>query len=189
MALQEETRRMNAKEKKRLADKKYREKNKVRIREKDREYYQNNRQRLCDYQKKYREEHPEKHSADTLAWSRTEKGKACMRAYGKTKAGKLANKRHKILRRYGITVEDYDRMFNEQNGCCAICGKHQIEFKATLAVDHNHKNHKTNQVRGLLCTLCNTQLCLVENEDRLAKSLAYLEKWRRISKVQERKLA
>ena len=30
---------------------------------------------------------------------------------------------------YGITIEIYNRMFSEQQGCCAICGKHQSSFK------------------------------------------------------------
>lgn len=53
---------------------------------------------------------------------------------------------------YGITVEDYDRMFDEQGGVCAICGN---GTKRRLAVDHNHE---TGVVRGLLCPRCNQHL-------------------------------
>ena len=61
---------------------------------------------------------------------------------------------HRMLK-YGITEEDYNKMFAEQKGCCAICGKHQSEFKRTLNVDHNHI---TGNVRGLLCRTCNMAL-------------------------------
>lgn len=39
-----------------------------------------------------------------------------------------------------------------QNRKCGVCGKAESEFKNRLAVDHNHK---TGQVRGLLCYRCN----------------------------------
>lgn len=35
---------------------------------------------------------------------------------------------------------------------CAICNRHESEFKKRLAVDHSHKN---GRVRGLLCFYCN----------------------------------
>jgi len=35
---------------------------------------------------------------------------------------------------------------------CAICGKLSSEFKKRLSVDHNHR---TGQIRGLLCFKCN----------------------------------
>ena len=79
--------------------------------------------------------------------------KACHNAYMKTQ---YPRKRHiNYVRAYGITLTDYNKMFAEQEGCCAICGKHQSEFKKALDVDHNHL---TNQVRGLLCGNCNNGL-------------------------------
>ncbi len=42
--------------------------------------------------------------------------------------------------------------FEKQKGCCAICGKHQSQFKMRLALDHNHR---TGKLRGLLCYRCN----------------------------------
>jgi hypothetical protein len=56
---------------------------------------------------------------------------------------------------YGIEREDWNQMFAEQEGCCAICGKHQSEQKKRLEVDHCHE---TGHVRALLCTNCNTAL-------------------------------
>ena len=53
---------------------------------------------------------------------------------------------------YGITPDDYNQLFQQQNGCCAICGKHQSKLKRRLDVDHDHKSGK---VRGLLCNPCN----------------------------------
>lgn len=53
---------------------------------------------------------------------------------------------------YGITQDDYNKMFLEQEGQCAVCKKHQAKCKKALGVDHCHK---TNVIRGLLCIQCN----------------------------------
>lgn len=61
-----------------------------------------------------------------------------------------------LRRAYGITLEDFDRMFAEQDGKCAVCRKAETMTRhgkiETLSVDHCHE---TNVVRGLLCTNCN----------------------------------
>lgn len=79
--------------------------------------------------------------------------KECRNEYNRNNP-KLAKNR--ILRfKYGITLEEYNRMFADQKGKCAICGKHQSELEKSLAVDHNHE---TGEIRGLLCTHCNVFL-------------------------------
>jgi len=75
---------------------------------------------------------------------------------------------------YGITLDDYNKMFEEQKGKCAICNRHQNNLTRTLCVDHNHK---TNQVRALLCVTCNTDVSVVEN--RLEEMTKYLNKHRK----------
>ena len=52
-------------------------------------------------------------------------------------------------------------MFDEQHGCCKICGKHQTEIKRALYVEHNHK---TGNVRGLVCYKCNTIIGLAHDD-------------------------
>src|SRR5260221_8875247 len=48
--------------------------------------------------------------------------------------------------------EQRQKLFVAQNGKCGLCQKSENEFKRKLNVDHNHK---TGQVRGLLCYRCN----------------------------------
>jgi len=55
---------------------------------------------------------------------------------------------------YGITLADYQEMYDEQEGKCAICGGRAFGGKL-LHVDHNHE---TGKVRGLLCDHCNWML-------------------------------
>jgi len=73
---------------------------------------------------------------------------------------------------FGITIEDYNRMFLEQEGKCKICKQHQTAFKKRFAVDHDHKN---GRVRGLLCDACNTGLGgFLDNPDYLRSAIEYL---------------
>lgn len=76
------------------------------------------------------------------------------------------------LKRFGITLEMYNNMLQEQNNSCAICGKHESEEHQNLSVDHCHT---TGKVRGLLCSHCNTGLGLFkDNIDNLQKAIKYL---------------
>ncbi len=64
----------------------------------------------------------------------------------------IKKRRDWIKSRYGLSDEDWNKIFQFQKGKCAICGKHQSELKKILHVDHNHK---TSEIRGLLCQQCN----------------------------------
>jgi hypothetical protein len=78
-----------------------------------------------------------------------------------------------LLRMYGITSEDYDRLAKRQHGRCAICGT-EPEPGRFLAVDHDHA---TGQVRGLLCDPCNQGLgSMGDDIQRLRLAIRYLQK-------------
>lgn len=68
---------------------------------------------------------------------------------------KAKERNRQLERLYGITLEDYKIMFNKQDGCCAICKRHQVEVIKTLCVDHDHA---TGKIRKLLCHDCNKGL-------------------------------
>ena len=79
------------------------------------------------------------------------------------------------IRQYGIDVPDYERMLEEQNGGCYICGK-KPDDKRALDIDHDHK---TGKVRGLLCSVHNRALGLLNDDPELiAKTFQYLVKQR-----------
>lgn len=74
--------------------------------------------------------------------------------------------------KYGITVEDYDRMHLEQGGTCAICHRTEEDIGKKLAVDHCHK---TGKVRGLLCFICNSAIGKLDDDPiKLIKAAEYL---------------
>lgn len=79
------------------------------------------------------------------------------------------------LRKYhGITIADYDRLFKEQNGHCAIC--ENPPSGVSLHVDHDHL---TGRIRGLLCAHCNTGIGLLRDDQLLLdKAAKYISKHR-----------
>ncbi len=93
--------------------------------------------------------------------------------YMKTEKGKFAKWKSDLKRQYNITPIDYDAMYEEQEGCCAICFTHQSSMKYRLHVDHDHK---TGKVRGLLCKNCNLALGNFQDSvELLAKAIEYLK--------------
>ncbi len=81
------------------------------------------------------------------------------------------NKSLKI--KYKISLDDFNKMREEQNFSCAICGSHEENCgKHKLVVDHCHS---TGKVRKLLCGYCNTGLGqFKDNVELLAKAINYL---------------
>jgi hypothetical protein len=81
---------------------------------------------------------------------------------------------------YGITLSDYNQMFEAQGGRCAACLRTEIKCDPrtktarNLCIDHDHI---TGQVRGLLCSECNTALGLLQEKPSRAKALiGYMKK-------------
>ncbi len=74
--------------------------------------------------------------------------------------------------RYGITIEEFNRMVAGQNGLCAICLA-PAKNGRNLFVDHCHK---TGALRGLLCSECNLGIgSLKDSRDVLLNAAKYLE--------------
>lgn len=85
-----------------------------------------------------------------------------------------------LVRTYGITSEQYEVMFDAQNGKCAICLKEEDTLLSSgknksFAVDHNHK---TGQIRGLLCENCNRAIGLLkEDTELLTRAIQYINQF------------
>jgi hypothetical protein len=88
------------------------------------------------------------------------------------------NRNSRLKKSFGIDLIEYERLLEEQNFKCKICGiKPDSSIHpngvATLEVDHDHK---TGTIRGLLCGKCNRALGHVnDNKDILLAMIAYLD--------------
>lgn len=70
---------------------------------------------------------------------------------------------------YGITKSQFLALVAKQNGKCAGCGDDATGMEHTLHVDHDHY---TNEIRGLLCNMCNTALGWLDDDPERAEKLA-----------------
>ena len=113
---------------------------------------------------KRRARDPDAYKADAAKWNkqvREKRGPEKERAFNRKSA----------LRRYGMTLECFDRLFAEQGNACAIC--RSTEKRTRWVVDHDHQ---TGAVRGILCSLCNTGLGQFADDcGRLKAAILYLE--------------
>lgn len=94
----------------------------------------------------------------------------CLRAL--KEAQKRAAHGRWILKTYGLTLEQYEALYEAQGGVCYICRRATGKVRR-LAVDHDHK---TGYVRGLLCKPCNSILAhLRDSQDAARRIYDYLE--------------
>lgn len=86
------------------------------------------------------------------------------------------------LRKYGITLEEYNMRREQQKYCCMVCKRNEREVEqgraiantTALQVDHCHV---TQTIRGLLCTNCNTMLGKVKDDvSILEAAIVYLKR-------------
>lgn len=76
-----------------------------------------------------------------------------------------------------MTLEQYDELFYEQGGGCAICGSEESGRSTTdwLHVDHDHV---TGEIRGLLCNRCNVGLgSFTDDLELLLNAVEYLRSY------------
>jgi len=137
-------------------DLKFEKEIKARRREEKKKYREDNKEHI----KKWLEENPD------CAQKYYEQNKEKIRKYN--------------LKKYDITIEDYNKLLKKQGGVCAICRIKRNGKLKSLVVDHNHK---TGKVRALLCYKCNSMIGF-SNEDisTLKKAIKYLEKHNGVSK-------
>lgn len=112
-----------------------------------------------DYQKKW-------------ADNNKDKIRAASKKYRKAHPEKILDA--KLRCKYGISINDYNRILESQDGKCAICRKEKCSLNGKLSIDHSHE---TNIVRGLLCNKCNLGLgSFIDNIELLKNAIKYLEK-------------
>ena len=112
----------------------------------------------------WNKEHPERRRATVNKYTRGPRG--------------YLNKRRSVVARHGLTLNQYEQMWLDQGGCCAVCNLPETAQKRNgttchLAVDHCHT---TNKIRALLCDRCNRALGVVQDDKMLLNNLLwYLE--------------
>jgi hypothetical protein len=147
-----------------------------------REWRRKNPERVAHHQKtEY-----QKRRADQLAYAReynvrnreaiaARKKKYMQDMSEEDRAKHLETKRaNSIMKRYGVTPDNYKAMLEAQGGTCALCPRTpEQERYNKLSIDHCHT---TGKVRGLLCASCNHGLGkLGDSSEGLKRALDYIE--------------
>jgi hypothetical protein len=112
-------------------------------------WYEANKEQVRAYQKDYYSEHKVEHYA--------------------------RHRRNGLKSKYGLTVAEWDALFEAQGHKCGICGTTSVgNGKRSWHTDHSHVD---NKVRGILCPHCNHMLGNAkDNPDTLRVAAAYLER-------------
>lgn len=110
-------------------------------------------------------------------WGYTSWCKSCRNKKAKDdwKDGSIRDSVYK--RKFGITLDDYDKMLEAQEGRCAICNTKDLtghgKKHGRFSVDHDHV---TGEVRGLLCHPCNVGLgSFKDNTEFMMNAIRYLD--------------
>lgn len=123
--------------------------------------------------------HREKFNAATRAWrlKNPESVLAANIAFRTSPEFAGYIREQQLRKNYGLTPEDYDRMYDEQGGKCAICKSDDHKGRKSVKywpIDHCHT---TGKIRGLLCFRCNSGLGNFKDDiDSLKQAIEYLEK-------------
>ena len=124
------------------------------------------------YQRAYTLAHREKKLAYNKAWREKNRDKAKARAREWRAKNPHGHREAHLQKLYGIGLEQYQKMYEEQRGACAICHRPPATDKR-LVVDHCHS---TGHVRALLCSQCNVAIGMMgDSADRLHAAGSYLD--------------
>jgi len=117
-----------------------------------REWKLKNRERSIENCRKWRLEHPDREAA--------------------------SSRKTKLKHKYGLSIDDYNKMLKEQGCCCKICGITVDVFGKNLVVDHDHK---TGKIRGLLCNSCNSVLGYAKEDEKIMlNAIEYLKQHKEV---------
>lgn len=148
-------------------------------REKDMKYKHSHKDERLAYNQKWRSENRERVNANERRRRKEipEKYKEWSKNH-RERLGKLKSLRDSCYN-FNITVDEYNKMNEAQNGLCAICERPNNQKSRTegelcrLAIDHCHK---TGKIRALLCGACNKGLGHFEdNIELLITAIEYLQ--------------
>lgn len=137
------------------AKRRWRKANRSRERATWRRFYANNREKCLEKERIKYAKNPEKYREKQRRYAMLSKGRRqeYMKLYSIENRARLRKQayRRALESLYGLSESEFEDMKISQDSACLICRRTDRK----LVVDHCHR---TEKVRGLLCTPCNTAL-------------------------------
>lgn len=141
-------------EKQAESDKKYRESHREEVAARKRKYQQDNKEAVNAYHRDWAKRNPERIAKYNSTFVRD----------------------WRLKDEYDLSLADYEALLLKQGGKCAICERvgSGVDTHKYFHIDHDHK---TGQVRGLLCQPCNAGIGLLQDNPELVLIAAdYVER-------------
>jgi hypothetical protein len=94
-------------------------------------------------------------------------------------------RRIRLVEKYGITIDQYHQMLEEQGYACKICKLEEKTSRVRLSIDHDHSccpgsNSCGKCVRGLICSNCNMSLGNAQDSiEILQNMIEYLKSYQK----------
>ena len=84
---------------------------------------------------------------------------------------------YRLKKKYGITLDDYNKMLTDQDNKCAICKTSKpLPNKKSYNGWHVDHCHTTGKIRGILCHTCNPSLGAFKDDINILKNaIKYLQ--------------
>ena len=191
------------------SNKKYYAKNINKIKKLQKKYRKEHREEINAKQNKYYQDNIEKARETNKRYNHTEQGKATRKKYyeqldkKRVKAWNETSRKNLKIRfesdpefaiqyktkekskrleyKFGINIDDFTNLLNEQDSKCEICKKSLVDDMETRSVKNKpcvDHCHKTENVRGILCFSCNRLIGYMEQSDYIVKQgFGYLKKY------------
>jgi len=141
----------------------YREKNRVAIRDYHRQWREANKDRMREWRRNYFAKNRIRMLSENAKYRKQNREKIREKSFG-----------YKLKHLYGLSVQQFHQMWENQHGQCEICGT-KFKERRTAQVDHNGD---TGNVRGLLCIHCNMGIgALMHDTERLCNAITYLKNY------------
>lgn len=144
-------------------------------RETARAWYHRNKEKVAAYKKQHYEQNKEQYKERASKFNKSDRrkqwrleNKERISEYMKQRWLQIKDSKPHFKNVYGITLETYTEMFEQQSGKCRGCNRSQEELNHPLHVDHCHS---TGRIRGLLCRKCNSALGLVNDSAEVLENL------------------
>lgn len=155
----------------------YYEANRERIKEKSRLWYAANTERARGQKRAYRQANRERLNEQGRMWHRANRERINEEKRAAARADPDRIWAQKLKTTHHMTPQQWLGMWEQQDGCCYLCGGRLPDNRSKVAVDHDHSHCGERRScrycrRGLSCVLCNTIIGLAGDDPARMQAIA-----------------